>query len=221
MTPRHLAELAGRKALQVLGFCHAVREDGVGDGTIVLLGPREPGFWAYVQQATEFSDGEDDPLDRWSNRVISEMAEEIEATPLFPFGTPARPFISWALRSGRAWASPVGLLVHEEAGLLVSYRGALLLPDMLSIDAGKDRPCDTCQKKPCLDACPASALSRTGYDLNSCHGFLDTHDGASCLEAGCIVRRACPVSQSYPRDPRQSAFHMAAFHPRATTGTKL
>lgn len=213
MTIEKLEKAAGREALAVLGLCQSVEEDGCGPGTIVLLGPLEPGFWAHVQQAAEFTDGRPDPLDRWSTRVISSLARSLGATPLFPFGSPARPFIGWALRSGRAWQSPVGLLVHENAGLMVSFRGALLTTETVFDHPAGIRPCDTCEMQPCLAACPVGALSPAGYDLARCHGYLDQPDGIDCLSQGCAVRRSCPISQNYPRNPEQSAFHMSAFHP--------
>jgi epoxyqueuosine reductase len=58
-----------------------------------------------------------DPIDRWSRRVIGHMACDLGAKALFPFGGPPwHPFIAWAKRSGRAWESPVGFLVHDRAG---------------------------------------------------------------------------------------------------------
>ena len=151
-------------------------------------------------------------MDRWSHRVISEIAQDIDAEPLFPFGSPVRPFFTWALRSGRAWSSPVLLLVHDRAGLLVSYRGALHVPDRLTLPPAAPKPCDTCADKPCLTACPVSALNGDGYDLPACHAYLDTASGADCMTEGCAVRRACPVSQSYGRMAAQSAYHMGQFH---------
>lgn len=212
MTLDDLAHAAGEHVLDILGICHTVPEDGLGVGTIALLGPREPGFWVHVSASPEFNDTAPDPLDRWSHRVISDIALASGGAPLFPFGTPARPFIGWALRSGRAWASPVGLLVHDTAGLLVSYRGAVLFDNHLSLPQPATKPCETCAAKPCLDACPVSALTNQGYDIPACRSYLDGPDEAGCKATGCAVRRACPVSQSYPRDPAQSAFHMASFH---------
>lgn len=212
MTPDAIAEAAGRNGLEVFGLCRTLEEDDLGSGTICLLGPREPGFWAHVQAEPEFQDEGPDPMDRWSARVISHLADQFGASALFPFGTPPRPFIGWALRSGRSWVSPVGLLVHDVAGLMVSYRGALLLDNVVVPPETPPCPCDTCAEKPCLTACPAHALTAQGYDIGACHSFLDTAEGADCLSNCCQVRRACPVSQSYARDPAQSAFHMAAFH---------
>lgn len=198
------------------GAFHPRPEDGVALAcrTLVLLGPHEPGFWPHVTAQPEFSDRRPDPLDRWSRRVIGALARAFGAEPLFPFsGPPYHPFQRWALRSGRAWLSPVGLLVHERAGLMLSYRGALALPERIELPhTPLEPPCSACATRPCLSACPVGALGVEGYDVPACHSFLDTQAGAECMERGCAVRRACPVSASYGRREDQSAWHMRRFH---------
>ena len=133
-----IARAAGAHHLAVLGTVSGGdRPPGV--ATLVLLGPREPGFWTAFTAAPEYGDGAPDPLDRWSSRVIGDLAQALDATAYFPFGGPPyQPFIAWAQASGRAHVSPVGLLVHDTAGLMVSYRGALGFAD--SIDAPPRRP---------------------------------------------------------------------------------
>lgn len=210
-----LAEIARRiqqDHLDVFGAFHPNDADDLDGQTLVMLGPREPGFWPHFTASPEANDGQDDPLDRWSERVVREAARDLNARALFPFGTPRHPFMSWALRTGRAWASPVHLLVHDTAGLWVSYRGALLLPDRVALPPAPDNPCDSCDSRPCLSACPVSALTATGYDLAACHTFLDTPQGQNCMKSGCDVRKACPQSQKYHRMNAQSAFHMDQFH---------
>lgn len=203
--------------LSVFGAFHTTDADGAPPGckTLVLLGPREPGFWTHVRDTPEFADSAPDPLDRWSRRVIGGLARDIGAHALFPFGGPPyAPFIAWAKRSGRAWNSPVSLLVHDRAGLMLSYRGALGFDTALELPPGPpaSSPCTDCPQ-PCRTACPVNALDGTGYDTGACHGYLDTPAGNDCLNMGCQVRRACPVSQRYGRDPAQSAYHMRHFHP--------
>ncbi len=178
-----------------------------------MLGPREPGFWAHVTGCPVFHDGNADPLDRWSERVVSSAAQDLGGNPHFPFGAPPKPFQSWAIRTGRAWASPVVLLVHDTAGLMVSFRGAILVPDMLELPEIVVQPCEACENKPCLTACPVSALTDNGYDLDLCHSFLDTETGADCMHNGCAVRRSCPAGANYHRLDAQSAYHMRRFHP--------
>ncbi|SNS91805.1 ferredoxin [Tropicimonas sediminicola] len=206
---------AGSLSLSILGGLHvAPSDEGIPEGvrTLLLLGPAEPGFWPSVTADPEFSDAAPDPLDRWSRRVIGDWAARIGAEALFPFGGPPfLPFLNWLTRTGRAWTSPVGLVVHAEAGLFLSVRGALGLRENIALPAPLERPCESCDARPCLTACPVSALGAGGYDTGNCHDYIDTAD-ADCMDLGCAVRRACPVSQGYPRLPAQSAFHMRAFH---------
>ena len=209
-----LAERLAEERLEVLGgFAVAGDEAGFPPGTrtLLLLGPAEPGFWAHLTSAPEW-DGAPDPVDRWSRRVIGRIACDLGAKALFPFGGPPwHPFYQWALRTGRAWDSPVRLLVHAGQGLMVSFRGALALREAVPVPPPVAKPCDTCPA-PCLSACPAGALGAAGYDVPACHAFLDRPVGAECMTGGCLVRRACPLSQSYARLPEQSAYHMGKFH---------
>ncbi|MFN0114696.1 MAG: ferredoxin [Paracoccaceae bacterium] len=215
MTLDDIAALAAARALMVMGAFHPGPGDGVpeGTGTLVLLGPEGPGFWAEMTGSPEWHDGRPDPVDRWSRRAIGGMACDLGGKARFPFaGPPWQPFIAWAKRSGRAWASPVTILVHDVAGLFVSYRGAILLEERLDLPPPPPCPCDTCEGRPCLTACPPRALTGAGYDVPACHAFLDTEPGRDCLGQGCLVRRACPVSQGYGRVAGQSAYHMRQFH---------
>ena len=208
-----VARLADER-LEVLG-AFAVGESEAGfparTRTLLMLGPSEPGFWPYLKTQPEW-DGAPDPVDRWSRRVIGRIACDLGAKALFPFGGPPyHPFYQWALRTGRVWDSPVRLLVHAGQGLMVSFRGALALKEAIAVPPPVAKPCDACAA-PCLTACPAGALTGAGYDVAACHAFLDRPEGAECLSGGCLVRRACPVSQSYARLPEQSAYHMRQFH---------
>jgi ferredoxin len=209
-----IGEAARASHLEIVGGFHPEPADGLpeGIGTLFLLGPREPGFWEAVSGAPEFADGRADPIDRWSARVIGALAHEADATPFFPFGLPRRPFVRWALRTGRVWSSEVTLLVSEEAGLLVSFRGALGVRDRLALPEPGRRPCDLCAEKPCRTACPVGALTPGGYDVAACRSHLATPEGtAGCRAQGCAVRRACPRSAGHPRAPALHAHHMEYF----------
>ncbi|WP_299931634.1 ferredoxin [uncultured Pelagimonas sp.] len=180
--------------------------------TLALLGPDEPDFWGIFTQSPEYLDGEPDPMDRWSKRITMPLAERWQGQALFPSdGPPYPPFLGWATASGAAWSSPVGLLVHKDAGLFVSYRCAIALPFHVSLPAPSVIPCKTCDA-PCEGACPVSAIAKDHpYDVARCKAHMRSSDGVECRENGCLVRRACPVATNFRRLPAQSAFHMAAF----------
>ena len=183
--------------------------------TLVLLGAGA-GFWPLFRAAPEYADRLPDPVDRWSLRVIGGLAAQFGAEALYPFGGPPyQPFIAWARASGRAFPSPVGMLVHDAVGMMISYRGALLLPGGIDTPRPQGQsPCPACSR-PCATACPVGALSdRHGYDIEACHTYLDTEAGEDCMTNGCAVRRACPLSAGAGRGAEQSAHHMKAFHKR-------
>ena len=143
--------------LDILGGFHPGPDSGVPDGieTLLLLGPREPGFWPAFRQTPEARDGNPDAMDRWSRRVIGRHACALGGKAYFPFaGPPWHPFIAWAKASGHAWASEVTLLIHDRAGLMVSYRGAIGLKTRIDLPPAGARPTPTRRRSRCR---PSSA----------------------------------------------------------------
>lgn len=205
---------ASARSLAILGGFHPDDYDQTPSScrTLLLLGPDEPEFWPAFIASPEATDGQPDPMDRWSRRVIGGWAATLDAQALYPFGgAPYLPFFSWAKRTGRIGASPIMLLVHDTAGLFVSFRGALALPHRVDLPPPPPQPCATCFDQPCRSACPVMAFDGAGYDVAACKTYLDTAPGQDCMDRGCAARRACPISQRYPRIDAHSAYHMMTF----------
>lgn len=214
MTYAELHAQAKARNLAILGGFHPDSGDQVPAGckTLLLLGPNEPGFWPAFISGPEWQSGVADPMDKWSSRVIGDWASDLGAQALYPFGgAPYLPFSSWATKTGRIHTSPIMLLVHDQAGLLVSFRGALSLPQHITLPKAPPNPCNSCIEKPCRTTCPVAAFDGKTYDVPACKKYLGTRDGTNCMSFGCGARLACPVSQSYPRRTEQSAYHMAMF----------
>ena len=150
-------------------------------------------------------------LDYWTRRVVDVLAQDVGATPAYPFDKPYKPFQQWARAAGVAHQSPLGINIHAEYGLWHAYRAALLFPvafDLPRIRAGA-HPCEACAAKPCLSACPVSAFNGRNYDVDGCASHL--HSANSCMEGGCLARLACPVGVGYRYERPQIQFHMKAF----------
>ncbi len=180
--------------------------------TIILLSPAN-NFWSIFTRSDEYYQKIIDPIDTWSKRVISNIASMVSAEPKFPFGQNFdSPFLEWAKLSGEAWNSPIGMLVHNKMGLMVSYRGALIFDHKIKLRKMYiENPCIKCTDKPCINACPIDALTPEGYDIKSCYDFLDTNRGENCMTNSCRVRTSCPISVAVKHNSEHSLLHMKAF----------
>lgn len=182
--------------------------------TLVLVGMAGRNGWDAFAGSPEGRDGLPHPLDRFSRRVISALAGELGAEALFPFGGPPYwPFQQWARRAEPVHPSPIGVLIHPSYGLWHSYRGALGFAEALAVPAfeASPSPCETCDGRPCLSACPVGAFALQGYDVPACVAHLRSAVGAECMTRGCLARRACPVGREHTHGPEQAAFAMRAF----------
>jgi hypothetical protein len=208
------AALAPHDLLARGGFAPAP-EDGLGAAVVVLVGNAGPELFARFAQSPEVKDGMADPMDAWTRRVLTAVAADLGATPLFPFGGPPwLPFQRWAMRAEPVAPSPLGVLIHPDFGLWHAYRGALAFDRPVDVPQRQESasPCAACSDKPCLTTCPVSAfVEGEPYDVDACAGHVASRDGEDCLHLACRARRACPVGRNYQYEPEQAHFHMAAF----------
>jgi hypothetical protein len=214
MTEQIIDQAAAAEGLAVVGAFHTRSGDGApqGVGTICLLGARRGEMWEIFSASLEAADGQPEPLDRWSRRVIERLAAELGAMALFPFGGPDyQPFQRWATRGEAAVPSPVAMQVTRTRGLWTSYRGALGFRETIALaDHGHANPCRGCPA-PCLTACPVDAFAGGTYDVPRCVAHITSPAGAACREGGCLVRHACPAGRGAIPPAKQRRFHMEAF----------
>ena len=214
----NISQAAHAAGLQIYGALHPEMRPvkALSHGTLILLGCGAE-FWPIFTRSPEYLEAGPDPVDHWSARVVGALAATLGATAYFPFGGPPYvPFVDWALASGRAFTSPSQMMVHDEVGMLISYRGALHFDQNFDIPPPPlaHSPCATCTTQPCLNTCPAAALVKGGpYELTACHHHLDPPAGVACMTQGCLARCACPLSQGAGRRIEQTAHHMRYFHP--------
>lgn len=217
-----IEEAANKLGLLMRGGFHCAAEDGVPDlpggemaASLLLLGNAGGSLWRDFSCSPEYCDGLPDPLDRWSRRIMEDLAEAFGGRALLPSdGPPYMPFQAWARRAEGLQSSPIGPLIHPRYGLWHAYRGALALPSKVGgIPEKLDQPhpCDACELKPCLSNCPVGAFSENSYDVASCVKHIAGPDEGSCMAHSCLARRSCPIGRDYLYEDEQSRFHMERF----------
>jgi ferredoxin len=192
-----------------------VETESEGVLAVLLVGNAGGAMW---QAFAPHVDGERNPLDRWTRRVIDPIAKECGARSVYPFDPEVPPFQRWALRAEAVYPSPLGILIHPKYGLWHAYRAALLFSEKLELPARSDAPspCESCAEKPCLSACPVGAFSGSAYDVGACAEHIAKPE-ADCTSVGCHARSACPVGPEWRYPEAQVRFHMAAFSRSAAT----
>ena len=182
--------------------------DGAPTLTIVLLGLTGGDQWPVFSASPEANDGLPDPLNRWSKRLIDQIAADLHGSAFYPFGGPPwLDFQRWALKAEPVHRSPLGLLIHPKWGLWHSYRGALGLRERFELGPREDGPnrCDQCRERPCLSACPVSAFAPRGpYNYAACRQQHLQGAGEDCptravLPAG--LARSVPIIAIPSRRP--------------------
>jgi len=201
------------EGLLLRGAFHPAPEDEAPQdaATLLMVGNAGPAMWRAFRARQK---REPDPLNAWSGRVLSAIADRFGATLVFPFdGPPYAPFIAWARKAEAVSDSPIGMLIHPEFGLWHAWRGALAFRERLALPAADEAasPCESCATQSCLTTCPVDAFRRGNYDVAACADHLRTEEGADCMSEGCRARRACPAGAGYGYDPMQAHFHMRAF----------
>ncbi len=185
-------------------------EDGVAG---LLVGNIGSSLWAAFATSDEFSDGQKNALDRWTETSLRPVALELNAELRFPFGEKTWPFQRWAGEATGMRQSPIGLFIHPEYGLWTAFRGALMFDVEIEFETKLVdwHPCDRCVEKPCLITCPIGAFNAEGYDYLSCKSHVRSDIGYACRSGSCLARKSCPIGTEYVYVPDHQAFHMAAY----------
>ena len=181
-----------------------------------LIGNRSTPMWQAFKSSGFNNDAAANPLDRWTKQSITPIANELNATALYPFldGYDQHwPFQQWASAATGLKHSPLGLLIDPVFGLWHAFRAVLIFERLYDFPevVASQHPCETCVEKPCLTMCPVAAISVGKFDANVCIDHVLSERGNACRSNGCLARDSCPVGQEYTYSSEQQAFHMRAF----------
>ena len=106
--------------------------------------------------------------------------------------------------------SLLGIDINKEFGLWFAYRGVFLSKIKIKTEQYEDfnLPCEACVTKPCISACPASAVTLNGNSFKS-KDCIDHQlkDNSNC-EDRCLARLACPFQNKHQYKQEQIVYHI-------------
>ncbi|MDH5517572.1 MAG: hypothetical protein OEY36_07095 [Gammaproteobacteria bacterium] len=109
--------------------------------------------------------------------------------------------------AGWHFDSPFKVGVNNIWGSWFAYR-AVVLADTDFTETPllqASSPCDNCQPKYCVTACPAKALDNDELSFQVCIDYRKQAD--SLCKESCVARVACPIGQPYRYSEQQLAYH--------------
>jgi hypothetical protein len=181
--------------------------------TAIVIGNGGGAFWHGFRTFCDAHpgwEGQPDPLDAYTRRIVEEVAAPFVgalAGPfrfLYPFRFPEDPisFMRLADCAGLGRPSLVGVLVHPTYGPWIALRAAILVAESFTLPRATDGfdPCPTCTERACIAACPANAVTARGWDIPACAESRARPDDPCATR--CHARFECVIGRAhrYPAD---------------------
>jgi len=162
-----------------------------------------------IWQASSARSEEDDRLDRFSEGLVVDFMRRIDLDDfhlLYPRDYLAVDLSELGERLGWQHRSPMGIGVHPEYGTWFAYRAVVAADtDYEPTQERSPHPCHTCQARPCITACPASAVDEAAFNFGACAEHR-LGQASSCASQ-CLARLACPVGAAHRYDDEQIGYH--------------
>jgi ferredoxin len=188
----------------------------------LIVGSGGSAFFDRFDSGPEAVDGAPNPLDRYTERVVTRAARDALAPRAsahsvhFPFGLrPRIPFQRLGRAAGLGGPGPLGLQIHPTFGPWWAYRALIVVDQPLPLAAPPGDGCAGCDA-PCVAACPAGAVARGGFQIIACHARRLVAE--PCL-LSCAARIACVRGPEHRYRDEELAFHMRASMPSSPTGS--
>ncbi|MDD4976305.1 MAG: hypothetical protein PHY93_18245 [Bacteriovorax sp.] len=173
--------------------------------TLCLIGHGGRDLWDHL---THPLNEKIHPIDNYSIKAMQKLGANIQI--LFPHQ-------EWNIplqRIGRflniSRQSLLGIDINKDFGLWFAFRGAFLTREKIKEFKYESfiSPCESCETKDCISACPAAAIALSGESLKlgSCANHRTLKD-SSCADR-CLARLACPYQREHQYKLEQIQYHM-------------
>ena len=165
-------------------------------------------FWQKLQEK-EMPTA--DPVDQLSVQLTQQFIDHYLGNPehllLYPLTQYLVPLTQLGEVANWSHPAPIGQGINPEYGVWFAYRTAFLLngrfPTITHPPTAS--PCQSCVEKPCISACPSSAVTQTNFDIFACTDFR-VEPASPCADR-CLARIACPVAPEHRYTLAQIQYH--------------
>ena len=189
---------------------------------ILVVGSGGRALWSAFTRSPEAGLRED-PLDRYTARVVGEVADTILPRAGISLYWEKRdkqylPMMKLGERAGLGTPGRLGILLHPEFGPWLAVRALLYLP--FPVDPGEPQsfdPCNGCPA-PCAAACLGQVVHEAGLEPSDCFRTRVLKRGC---RVGCAARSACVVGPEHAYTPTQLAHHQRIRWRRPVLGYAL
>lgn len=160
---------------------------------LILVGNGGRALWQAIQGEEVRST---DPIDDFSVREVKQWLAAQASGRRYEIVYPGERSIglqSLGERAGWHFASPFMVGINERWGTWFAYRVAVLADTDFEATGpvSGESPCMACSSRPCVAACPGSAIENGGFNLARCVRYRLRTDSA--CRTTCQARMACPV----------------------------
>jgi hypothetical protein len=164
---------------------------------LILIGHGGRTLWEAVKKS---GIGGADPIDDFTLRTIRQWMTECQPAKRYAILYPGpQPIALQRLGALAGWhhAAPFMVGIDAAWGTWYAYRAVVLADTHFAPSPAVDHssPCATCQDKPCIAACPASAMAVGIFSLQKCVTWRK-QDASTCALT-CLARVACPVGSDH------------------------
>ncbi|MET1256200.1 hypothetical protein [Aliikangiella maris] len=184
---------------------------------ILIIGHAGRLLWQRLQQAVSSQAlnpwCHQHPIDEYSHQMLERFLNNHQVEDfqlIYPGGT-----FSGLQQLGKVigWhhSAPFRIGINQQWGSWFAYRAVALMKGRYDkkgstiMPSQNHSPCDTCETKICIQACPANALQNDALDLTRCLTYRQQPDSL-CADR-CIARMSCPVAPEHQYDISQINYH--------------
>jgi hypothetical protein len=177
---------------------------------LILLGNAGSQFWQSMQHHRIRITQDEDPVDNFFIRTVENTFDTDPDYRIIYPGNHFLPLQDLGKLAGWHHESPLGLGIHPVFGLWFAYRGVIMsnsdfIPATDDFDTTSESPCASCDQKPCIPACPADAVTKSGFKIKPCSNYRLEPD--SRCQSRCVSRLVCPIGRDHRYLEEQMAYH--------------